>query len=46
MNRLLWTLLLLLSLTGLPRAHADYLFITEAEVLVVASSTPPVAQDG
>ncbi len=46
MSRLLWTLLLLLSVTGLPRAHADYLFITEAEVLVVASSTPPAFLEG
>jgi len=46
MNRLLWALLLMLSVTGLPRAQADYLFITEAEVLVVASSTPPAALEG
>lgn len=43
----LWGFLLLgLWLVDASRAHADYSFITEAEVLVVEASTPPATHSG
>jgi len=46
LRSLLTRLFLLWLVTGAAQGHADYDFITQAEVLVVQGATPPTTQEG